>query len=103
MTNEELVALIQAGERDRLPELWDRVERFVASRANRLLIAIGPDKAALAGVEFGDLYNSGYLLLWPPLTATSRRQGRSLSPGLRCALNPLLLRFAAGVLQSGTR
>ena len=32
MTNEELVALIQAGERDRLPELWDRVERFVASR-----------------------------------------------------------------------
>ena len=63
MTNEELVALIQAGERDRLPELWDRVERFVASRANRLLIAIGPDKAALAGVEFGDLYNSGYFAL----------------------------------------
>lgn len=63
MTNEELVALIQAGERDRLPELWDQVERFVASRANRLLIAIGPDKAALAGVEFGDLYNSGYFAL----------------------------------------
>ena len=63
MTNEELVALIQAGERDRLPELWDQVERFVASRANRLLIAMGPDKAALAGVEFGDLYNSGYFAL----------------------------------------
>ena len=63
MTNEELVALIQAGERDRLPELWEQVERFVASRANRLLIAIGPDKAALAGVEFGDLYNSGYFAL----------------------------------------
>ena len=30
MTNEELVALIQAGERDRLPELWEQVERFVA-------------------------------------------------------------------------
>lgn len=63
MTNEELVALIQAGERDRLPELWDQVERFVASRANRLLIAMGPDRAALAGVEFGDLYNSGYFAL----------------------------------------
>ena len=63
MTNEELVALIQAGERDRLPELWEQVERYVAFRANRLLIAMGPDKAACAGVEFGDLYNSGYFAL----------------------------------------
>ena len=62
MTNEELVALIQAGERDRLPELWDRVERFVASRANRLLIAMG-DRAAVHGLEYGDLYNSGYFAL----------------------------------------
>lgn len=62
MTNEELVALIQAGERDRLPELWDQVERFVASRANRLLIAMG-DRAAVHGLEYGDLYNSGYFAL----------------------------------------
>lgn len=62
MTNEELVALIQAGERDRLPELWDQVERFVASRANRLLIAMG-DRAAVYGLEFDDLYNSGYIAL----------------------------------------
>ena len=63
MTNEELVALIQAGERDKLPELWEQVERFVALQANRLLHAMGPDRAALAGVEFGDLYNSGYFAL----------------------------------------
>ena len=63
MTNEELVALIQAGERDRLPELWEQVERFVALQANQLLHAMGPDRAALAGVEFGDLYNSGYFAL----------------------------------------
>lgn len=62
MTNEELVALIQAGERDRLPELWDQVERFVASRANRLLVAMG-DRAAVHGLEYGDLYNSGYFAL----------------------------------------
>lgn len=62
MTNEELVALIQAGERDRLPELWDQVERFVASRANRLLIAMG-DQAASYALEFDDLYNSGYIAL----------------------------------------
>ena len=62
MTNEELVALIQAGERDKLPELWEQVERFVASRANRLLIAMG-DQAASYALEFDDLYNSGYIAL----------------------------------------
>lgn len=63
MTNEELVALIQAGERNRLPELWEQVERFVAWKASKLLIALGPDNAASAGVEFDDLYNSGYIAL----------------------------------------
>lgn len=62
MTNEELVALIQAGERDKLPELWEQVECFVASRANRLLIAMG-DSAATRGLEYNDLYNSGYIAL----------------------------------------
>ena len=62
MTNEELVTLIQAGERDKLPELWEQVERFVASRANRLLHAMG-DRAAAHGLEYNDLYNSGYIAL----------------------------------------
>ena len=62
MTNEELVALIQAGERDRLPELWEQVERFVALQANRLLHAMG-DRAAAHGLEYNDLYNSGYIAL----------------------------------------
>ena len=35
MTNEELVALIQAGERDRIPELWEQVERLVRMHARR--------------------------------------------------------------------
>lgn len=33
MTNEELVALIQAGERDRIMELWAQVERLVVMKA----------------------------------------------------------------------
>ncbi len=41
MNNEELAALIQNGERDRLPELWAQVERFVAQQANRRLILAG--------------------------------------------------------------
>lgn len=62
MTNEELAALIQAGERDRLPELWNQVERFVARQANRLLVAL--DSMGLShGLEFDDLYNSGYIAL----------------------------------------
>ena len=62
MTNEELVALIQAGERDKLPELWDQVERFVARQANRLLTALGLS-GVQSGLEFEDLYNSGYIAL----------------------------------------
>lgn len=61
MTNEELAGLVRAGGRDRLPELWGRVERFVAAQARRRLALTG----GLGGVEFGDLYDAGYLaLVW---------------------------------------
>lgn len=33
MSNEQLVALIQAGERDRIPELWAQVEKLVMKKA----------------------------------------------------------------------
>ena len=59
MSNEELVALIQSGEREKLPELWEQVERFVAMRARRLMVL----SEGRNGVEFGDLYNAGYLAL----------------------------------------
>ena len=59
MTNEELVELIQGGARDRLPELWAQVEKFVAVQAHKRLVL----SAGLGGVEFGDLYNAGYLAL----------------------------------------
>lgn len=59
MSNEELVALIQDGERDRLPELWAQAEKFVAVQARKRLVL----SAGLGGVEFGDLYNAGYLAL----------------------------------------
>lgn len=59
MTNEELVALIQAGDRGKLAELWEQVERFVwqqAYRRHRLSDGFG-------GAEVEDLYQSGYLAL----------------------------------------
>lgn len=64
MTNEELVLKIQSGERDRLPELWDQVERFVANRAQRLMTLYANGYMTnTGGVEFDDLYNSGYIAL----------------------------------------
>lgn len=38
MSNEELVALIQGGERERLPDLWEQVERFVRQQAHRRFV-----------------------------------------------------------------
>lgn len=81
MTNEELVALIQAGERERLPELWNQVERFVARQANRLLVVMG-DRAAAYGLEFGDLYNSGYFALLDAVNLYDPTRGDSPFIGL---------------------
>lgn len=59
MTNEELVALIQQGDHEKMALLWEQVERFVAFRAKRIITLSG-DRIK---VEFDDLYNSGYLAL----------------------------------------
>lgn len=58
MTNEELAIEIQNGKTEYLPVLWERVERFVALKANRLLKVLGDNR-----IEFDDLYNSAYLYL----------------------------------------
>lgn len=75
MTNEELVALIQGGDREKLPQLWEQVERFVAQQANRRLVLSG----GLGGVEFGDLYNAGYLALVAAVDTFDPEAGRSFT------------------------
>lgn len=59
MTNEELVALIQAGDRDKLLELWEQVEKFIALQASRRIVFTN----GLGGVTAEDLYQSGYIAL----------------------------------------
>lgn len=59
MTNEEIAVLIQQGDSEKMALLWERIERFVAFRANRVVGIMG-DRIK---VEFDDLYNSGYLAL----------------------------------------
>lgn len=59
-TNEELAAMIQAGEREQLPILWDQVQAFVRSEAARWVRAWSKSRPSL---EFDDLYQCGYIAL----------------------------------------
>lgn len=52
-----LVTAIQAGDTERLADLWEQVKRFVSMMANNRILLLG--KAA--SVEFDDLYNSGFI------------------------------------------
>lgn len=56
MSNEELVKLIQAGQRDALHVLWAQVERFAAMKARQYITLTGCPEA-----ELDDLYNSAYI------------------------------------------
>lgn len=70
MTNEELAALIQAGEQDRMEELWRNVERFVWRQAGRS----------------EDLYQSGYLALVDAVNTYDAGRGMSFIGWLAVAL-----------------
>lgn len=57
MSNEELVVAIRAGE-DRMGELWEQVAGLVKWKANRIMTAM--EGFPGRGVEFDDLFQSGY-------------------------------------------
>lgn len=82
MTNEELVALIQNDERDKLPELWEQVERFVAQQANRRMVLF----SGIGGVELGNLYNAGYLALVAAANTYDPNAGRTFIGWLALSL-----------------
>ena len=102
MTNEELVALIQVGERDRLPELWNQVERFVALRARKLLVALG-DRASSYALEFGDLYNSGYFALLDAVDTYDPKPGASFIGWLALRLKTTFAKTGGWYGRSGKR
>lgn len=58
MSNEEIVARIQAGEQELMGELWEQVDGLVKWKAKHVMTAL--DGRGGCGVEFGDLYNSGF-------------------------------------------
>ena len=59
MTNEELAVRIKQGERDKLEELWNQVERFIWKMANRRAYSL----EGRNGVTAEDLYQAGYLAM----------------------------------------
>lgn len=61
MSNEELVAAIQAGAAERMGELWERVARLVKWKARHIMTAL--EGSSGRGVEFEDLCQSGYIAL----------------------------------------
>lgn len=73
MSNEELVALIQSGERDRLPELWTQVERFVRRQARKWMTAL----QELGGVTGDDLYQAGYLAMLEAVDSYRADKGKA--------------------------
>ena len=83
LTNEELVAAVQAGDREKLPELWNQVERFVSLKAARVMTLSG---GIGGGVEFEDLYQSGYLALVAAVETYDPERGMSFIGWLALAL-----------------
>lgn len=87
MSNEELVALIQAGERDRLPELWEQVEKYVKMRADKRARTL----KGFGGVIAEDLYQSGYIAFVAAVSSYDQEIGGPF----RCWLEVYLKKFFA--------
>ncbi len=61
MSNEELVAEIQAGAVELMGQLWDQVAELIKWKAKRIMTVL--EGCPGRGVEFEDLYQSGYLAM----------------------------------------
>ncbi len=61
MTNEELVSDIHAGSVELMGQLWEQVEGLVKWKAKRIMTVL--EGCPGRGVEFEDLYQSGYLAM----------------------------------------
>lgn len=72
MTNEELVAKIQAGAVEGMVRLWEQIEKLVKWKATRVINAL----AGRGGVEFDDLYQCGYLAMVAAVDSYSPEKGK---------------------------
>lgn len=82
MTNEELAVAIQAGEKDRLPELWDQVKDFISMQAGKRAFSLN----GYGGVTEEDLFQSGYFALLMAVESFDPDAGMSFIGWLAFAL-----------------
>ncbi len=75
MSNEELAVAIQAGERDKLPELWKQVKDFISMQAGKYARASN----GYGGVTQEDLTQCGYLALVTAVNTFSPDKGNFIS------------------------
>lgn len=79
MTNEELAELIQAGERDKIQELWEQVRRFAYQQANRWA------RIERGGATVADLEQSSFVALLDALEGwNSSSHGTACGSEGRC-------------------
>lgn len=78
MSNEEMVAAIQAGQTELLPQLWENIEKLISWRANRFLAML--HAADLChDIESGDLINSGYFAVLAAVKTYNPEQSKFTS------------------------
>ena len=90
MSNEELVAAIQAGATERMGELWGQVEGLVKRKAKHIMTALDL-RGNPCGVEFDDLYQSGYIAMVDAVHYYNPGSGIAFST---CLINRLKTVFA---------
>ena len=79
-TNEEIVAMIQAGRSDLFLELWQRVKQYVRKRALFRLHYCGFDGGSgCGGVELDDLMQSGFIAMTEAIKTFSPGESSFLS------------------------
>jgi len=74
VSNEELVTLIQAGDRDRIVELWHQVQRMVYKQAARW--------AGLGGTTVEDLEQAGFIAMLRAVDSYDPSRGTKFSTHL---------------------
>ena len=80
LSNEELVAEIQAGAAEHMGELWEQIGGLVKQQAKRVMSALEL-RGSPCGIEFEDLYQTGYIALADAVN-TYKPEGMSFSSWL---------------------
>lgn len=101
MSNEELVAEIQAGSVELMGQLWEQVERLVKWKAKRRMTIL--DGGCSHGVGFEDLYQSGYLAMVSAVNSYDPAAGSSFSTWLMYHLKTAFAEATGSRTQKGAR